>query len=267
MNPLPSVTVAPPVVTPAQAVSRANSTASSSSTCGSLHSGLDHFNESVTYNILAEYDFAEAADAAQKADPVEALAQELSTATIQQAARVQLPAPAERRHTYRGPQRQDSLQSRRGSPTDLLVPGMPRGPSRSPSPEPAVTPLTEMERQLGDGAEGIAERLKMLAMVSNTSLYDILRRLSDAERRSALMKQPADKAALDELVKRYPQFADLDMPAALRLELPAGSWEHCAESMIMGGITPGSRPSTGLYWRAHARAMSLKRRRVSLGLD
>lgn len=168
------------------------------------------------------------------------------------------------RATYGSPRNPAALQSRRGSPTDLQVPGLITG---LVAPERATTPLTQIERELAcPSAEGITRRLKALAEESNTSLYEVLRRLSEAERASAALKQAADDADLDDFVARYPVFADLDRPACLRLELPLASWEHVAETMIVGGLTPGGRPSTALYWRAHARSLSLRQRRASIGI-
>ena len=126
--------------------------------------------------------------------------------------------------------------------------------SSSASPSRATpTPLSAMDKVFNvPASEGLSDRLKELAKQTDTTVLEVLRRLSEAERQSALSKAASSKSELTEFFKTFLDFNEVDINACVRLNLPIATWEHVADQVKMEG---GARANMimSLYWRAKHR--------------
>ena len=156
-------------------------------------------------------------------------------------------AMAEQQDPWEGP-------SRRTSPKhSLSAAGL--APSTSPSPSrPPLTPLSAIDRVFDvPASQGLSTRLKEIAQQTDTTVLEVLRRLSEAERHSSMSKSASTRAELREFFKTILACTDTDVEACYRLNLPISTWEHVAEQVRMDGPYTQDTLMTALYWRAKHR--------------
>ena len=105
-------------------------------------------------------------------------------------------------------------------------------------------------------SRSVMDRIQALAAMTDSTVFDVLRRLSDAERASAVFAEPISEARLREMLIEE-NIAGLSISAALGLQLPETTWRQAYDEVLQDGETQVGLASR-LYWRAFAKAERLR---------